>query len=146
MGIYTHLHKEHEDVKAIMNEILALGNDDSSQKKTLFRDLKNKLISHAKSEEIAFYNQIKGYPELCDKIEHAEQEHEEAESLLDELSDTELVGAAWQQKFIKLKEDVEHHIAEEENSVFYLANKRLDQEDSDKCEAEMKEVENELVS
>ncbi len=146
MSIYTYLHTEHEEVKAIMASIADMGDEDSTEKFSAFSELKEKLLTHAKAEETVFYDELKGFPELADKIDHAEHEHEEAETLLEELSDSSLRGSAWQQKFLKLKNDVEHHIEEEEKDVFKLAKERLYSEGSEVLEEDMKEAEKELLA
>ena len=121
MTIYSHLHREHDAIKKALNKITAFGKEDSAEKSLSFDELKIMLLTHAKAEEDAFYDKLKALPELQDKIKQSQEEHNEAESLLEELSQEHLAGADWQQKFLLLKDNIEHHIQEEEDNIFKLA-------------------------
>lgn len=143
MSIYEYLKHDHEEVKSLMNKIEAIGNEESEQRTELFNELKKKLILHAKSEEQAFYKPLRSFQETKDEVEHGKEEHEEAEDLLKELTDGSLKGAAWQQKFLSLKEAVEHHIEEEEGEIFDDARKVLDKHTEEEMETMMKKLKEE---
>lgn len=144
MNIYSHLHTEHEEIIELMNGIANCENEDDPQKFILFDDFKRLLLTHAKAEEEAFYNRLKDFSMLKDKIRLAKREHKDAENLLNDLSDKNLVGAAWQKVFMKLKADVEHHIQEEEGEVFSLAKSFLGAKNEDLIECDMEAKEKEI--
>ncbi len=138
MSIYTYLKEDHQQVKQLMNDIVAQGAEDSTKRDELFNELKEKLILHSKAEEQAFYQPLKAHQQTEDDVEHGEEEHEEAEALLEKLTQDNLKGADWQQTFLKLKSAVEHHIEEEENEIFADAKKVIDDKTAEEMEARMK--------
>jgi hemerythrin-like domain-containing protein len=145
MSIYSYLQEEHEEVKAIMNDIETLGDKTDESRTSLFAELKEKLLTHAKAEEKTFYETLRKYSEAKEKITHAKKEHQEVEMLLNELSSDQLHGAAWQQKFLKLKNAVEHHIEEEEGTIFTLAKQLIDPKTAEELENDMEEKELEVT-
>ena len=58
-------------------------------------------------------------------------EHKEAADLLDELTDLDMSSGGWLNKFKKLKDELEHHMDEEEAEVFKLARKLIDRKRAD---------------
>ncbi|MCH2547572.1 MAG: hemerythrin domain-containing protein [Alphaproteobacteria bacterium] len=144
MSIYSYLKKDHDEVKSLFNEIEQLGAESSEKRTSLFNQVKKKLILHSKAEEKVFYNPLKKYAEAKDEVEHGEEEHTEAEQLLEELTDPTLSGAAWAQKFKKLKEEVEHHIKEEEEDIFTIARRLLSEETARQMEEDMKRLKSEI--
>lgn len=145
MSIYTYLTQEHNEVKDLMNQIedFESGNENAEKRDALFNELKKKLILHSKAEEKAFYQPLKKFQETKEEVEHGKEEHQEAEQLLKELTEGSLNGAAWHQKFRKLKEAVEHHIEEEESEIFKDAQKVVDESTADRMEDAMKELKEE---
>lgn len=147
MSIYSFLKSDHKEIKNMMNAIESMGPEEQPQKEKKFNDLKRLLISHSKAEERIFYRPLEKFKQTQDDVKHAKEEHQEAEMILDELTDSQLKGRAWQQKFLKLKDIVELHIEEEETEVFSDAHKVLEGQTEDVMEekmsiAEKKELEN----
>ena len=125
MIIYSHLYDEHVTIKNLMEEIASYGGRDSDKKAAYFQELKSLLLIHAKAEEKAFYDHLKIYPELSDQITHALQEHELSSALTEELSQPSLKGERWHKTFLTFKHQVEHHIEEEEATLFKMAKARV---------------------
>lgn len=137
MSIYSHLQEDHQKIKNLMNKIEDIGFKEPKERNVLFNELKDKLMNHSKAEEKAFYQPLKNFKLTRGEIKHGEHEHEHAQTLLDELTNPELVGAAWFQKFKTLKAEVEHHIKEEENEIFPDAKKILNKSTSKMMEDAM---------
>ncbi len=137
MSIYSCLRKDHDEMRDLMKRIEALGPQETDARDNLFNILKEKVIVHSKAEEKAFYNPLKRFKDMKEEIEHGKEEHEEAEELLEELTDTSLGGTAWMQKFRSLKDALEHHMEEEENEIFSDAEEVLDAEREERMEREM---------
>lgn len=142
MSIYTFLKDDHKKMKKIMNQIDKMGPEADESKNESFNDLKKLLISHSKAEEKAFYTPLKKYDVNEAEVEHGAQEHEEVKELLVELTNRSLAGSAWQQKFKRLKNLVEHHIDEEESKIFSDAKSVLNEKDENLMEANMHIMEN----
>ena len=137
MSIYSHLKEDHREIMSLMDKIEQIGFEEPKERNTLFNELKDKLINHSKAEEKAFYQPLKQFRLTKGEVKHGEHEHEEAEHLLDQLTNPKLVGAAWFQKFKTLKSEVEHHINEEENEIFPDAKKILNKSTSNMMEEAM---------
>ncbi|UTF61096.1 hemerythrin domain-containing protein [Gilvimarinus sp. DA14] len=139
MSIYSYLKQDHEKIKQLLNEIDALGPEETPERSELFNRLKATVVVHSKAEEKAFYDPLKTAAKTHDEVEHGEQEHQEAEALLEELTDHQLAGAAWFQKFQTLKEALEHHIEEEEQEVFADAHEVVERAVAEKMEDNMRQ-------
>lgn len=138
MSIYTYLKQDHEKIQRLMNDIEALGAEESGERSKLFNQLKATIIVHSKAEEKAFYDPLKKHPKTKQEVNHSEEEHEEAEQLLTDLTDSSLTGAAWFQKFKVLKKNLEHHMREEESDIFADAKQVVDSKDADLMEQAMR--------
>jgi len=124
--IFQLLEKDHREVKSMMRQI-AEGNGDG-RRRQIFEKFKAELLAHSKCEEREFYTVLQRNDEISDKIEHAYEEHAEVEEGLQELSDMEEEDDEWMSKFAELREDLEHHIKEEEGELFPKAREILGEE------------------
>ena len=64
-------------------------------------------------------------PEGQEKARHSVSEHKEAVDLHGELDDTTFSSPGSLPRFRKLKEELEHHMDEEENEIFKRASKLI---------------------
>lgn len=128
MDIYSILKNDHEEVKSLLNELIALDEDDS-YRTVLVTQIEQALIPHVRAEESIFYNSIRA---LSDQTEvmHSFKEHMEAETLLRGLQFKEGVKMDWKSTAIKLKDALEHHMKEEEGKIFSEAKKIFSEEDA----------------
>jgi len=130
IGIYATLSKEHGEVASLMSELADTGNDDVERREDLFATIETELLAHAKAEDAVFYSAIADRDTTREKIEHAREEHQEVETLLEELGQMDITHQSWMNKFLKLEQSVEHHVQEEEHEVFARAQKLLSVEDA----------------
>jgi len=128
MDIYSILKDDHEEVKNLLNELIALDEDDS-YRAVLVTQIEQALVPHARAEESVLYNSIRA---LSDQTEvmHSFKEHMEAETLLRGLQFKEGVNMDWKSTAIKLKDALEHHIREEEGKIFSEARKIFTEEEA----------------
>ncbi|MGB3623903.1 hemerythrin domain-containing protein [Ketobacter sp. MCCC 1A13808] len=138
MSIFTYLKEDHREIQSLLEKIEQLGPESSAERDETFNQLKSKIILHSKAEERAFYNPLKESKRTKDEVEHGTEEHQEAETLLKELTDSSLVGSAWFQKFKTLKQALEHHIDEEETEIFSDAKKVMSDGEASQMEKDMK--------
>lgn len=128
MDIYTIIKNDHEEVKSLLNELIAL-NEDDSYRAVLVTQIEQTLIPHVRAEESVFYNSIRA---LSDQTEvmHSFKEHMEAEALLRGLQFKEGVKLDWKKMAIKLKDALEQHMTKEEGEIFSEARKIFSDEDA----------------
>jgi hemerythrin superfamily protein len=131
LGIYDTLAKEHGMVSSLMNQVLE---GDLETRTELFPRIYTELISHAKAEEKEFYSVLLEQEETRAKAEESLEEHEEIEDLLDRLNEMDKTSDTWLDVFSTLQATVEHHVKEEENELFPLAQKVIDGDQSKEIE------------
>lgn len=88
---------------------------------TLFEVLKNdhqEIAMLLNLEEMFFYPVIAQVDETHALTLEAYKEHNHIDQLLQELDDIAVPDDLWIAKFMALKENIEHHIAEEEQKLF----------------------------
>lgn len=87
----------------------------------LLRMLESELNVHELIEEKILYPALKVHPEGRDIVLEGFQEHHVADLILTELREVSRSDEQWGAKFNVLKENLEHHIQEEEGPMFRTA-------------------------
>lgn len=129
MQIYDILSREHLEVKALLNELVSL-KDNDEYRFVLVEEIKNALIPHSRAEEAAFYNTLRAVDADKSIVAHGFQEHLEAEALLRLLAVKEKANFDWKATAIKLKDALDHHVKEEETEIFAEARKMFSAEEA----------------
>lgn len=122
--IYERLREDHQTQRTLIDLVLKTKGD-SDGRRELFARLKSEALAHAAVEERVFYSTLMAQELTRDKAGHSVQEHNEAESIFDELADEDMSSPGWLQRFETLAEELRHHMDEEEHEVFQLAGKVL---------------------
>ena len=116
------LKSDHEKVKKLFNEIEA-----EEDQEAIFDQIKRTLEVHATIEEEIFYPAVKRArsEEVKDEIREAYEEHKQVKALLAAIAEISPDDESYSAKIKVLKEDVEHHVQEEEGEMFPDARKYL---------------------
>ncbi len=130
MLIYDALKKDHDKVKELLATLVTSSQADEDTRTSLIQKIRDELVPHARAEEAVFYNSLRSIEPAKDLVKNAYGEHLEAESLLRTLQGMEAADMNWKKTALKLKEAVEHHIREEEGSVFSAAKQLLIEEEA----------------
>ncbi len=120
----SQLRKEHRGVMAILNQL----QDGDGNKGELFSKLKQELVPHLKAEEKAFYPALMEKEGAREDTLEAFEEHHVTELLFKEIEKLPQTDERWNAKVKVLKELVNHHIKEEEHSVFKVAKEELEED------------------
>jgi hemerythrin superfamily protein len=131
MKIYDALMKDHEHVKELLNDLIALDDDDTEARAELVGEIRDELIPHARAEESILYNSMRALQEDNSEVMHGYKEHMEAETLLRALQVTDQVNLGWRKTAEKLKEALEHHIEDEETEIFAEAKELFSDEEAE---------------
>jgi iron-sulfur cluster repair protein YtfE (RIC family) len=118
------LKQDHATVKKLFAE----EEKSSGQKKAgVFEKIKAALEVHATIEEEIFYPAVKKArsENVKDEVREAYEEHKQIKSLLALIANITPADETWDAKVKVLKEDVEHHVGEEEGEMFPDAKKFL---------------------
>jgi iron-sulfur cluster repair protein YtfE (RIC family) len=121
------LKTDHAAVKGLFEKEGKLKKQDGEKKANLFNQIKAALEVHATIEEEIFYPAVKKArsENVKDEVREAYEEHKQIKSLLAQISSITSADETYDMKIKVLKEDVEHHIKEEEGEMFPDAKKFL---------------------
>lgn len=123
------LKQDHEKVKKLLEEL-----DSTTERAIKTREegvitLKQELTVHELIEEEIFYPALKEHAEAKEIVLEAYEEHDVVDTILSELEQTPVDDATWHAKFTVAKENLEHHIEEEEGPMFDQVRRVFDDEE-----------------
>jgi len=90
-------------------------------RRELLQTITSELNAHELIEEKILYPALKAHPEGRDIVLEGFQEHHVADLIVKELRALKVSAEQWGAKFKVLKENIEHHIQEEEGPMFRTA-------------------------
>lgn len=124
--IFDLLEKDHQKVKELFTQIEDSDEGDAETREKLFAQIKQELEVHTKFEEESFYPLAREKTGLADSIEDAYEEHAEAKTMLEELSEMESSEPEWMETISELADAIDHHVQDEESKLFPAARKAID--------------------
>lgn len=142
MDILALLKKDHENALLLFDEL-----DEAAEKSTkkqskqdhVFSQLRNELELHMLGEEEVFYPVLNEDADISPMIMEGIEEHRVIRMILAEMVNMPK-DEKWTAKLRVLRENVEHHIEEEEDDVFENAEGILDKEQRNEMGNRMAEV------
>jgi hypothetical protein len=129
MDPFELLKSDHRKVADLFDR---LESSSGKTKLSLFNQIKSELELHTHIEETIFYPALEKPEETHDLTLEAYEEHNVVKQLLTELSGARAANDEWEAKAKVLRENVEHHVNEEENELFDQAQDALSEEQLDK--------------
>jgi len=129
MNAFALLKADHEKVAGILESIEETTERAVKGRDELFAQLKSELDLHAMIEEEILYPALEEAEETRDIALEAYEEHRLVKQLLAELEAEPKDSEEWTAKFSVLKENVEHHVEEEEGEMFKKARQVLSEEE-----------------
>ena len=133
------LKTDHEKVSGIFEKLEETTERAEKTREELFMKLKQELDLHAHIEETIFYPVLKKAEETREITMEGIQEHHVVKTLLRELDATQVTSETWTAKLKVLKENVEHHVEEEEGEMFKQARTVLSKEQLEELGALMEQ-------
>lgn len=128
MDAITLLKEDHKKVSGIFSKLDETTERAAKTRDGLFAQLKQELDVHAHVEETIFYPVLKQEAKTRDITMEGFEEHHVIKVLLKELAGLSVETEQWTAKLKVLKENVEHHVEEEEDDMFKGARKVLSKE------------------
>jgi hemerythrin superfamily protein len=116
------LKSDHQKVKQLFAQFEAAG-EDETRKKALFNEIMRELQIHTKIEEEIFYPAVKKMD--SEMAVEAVEEHNIVDWIISQMKKLSPGDEKYDAKFTTLKENVEHHIDEEEKEMFPEAERKL---------------------
>ena len=112
------LKQDHHKAKEAIKNIEKTSDQATKERGELFQSLVDDLTVHERIEEEIFYPALEEQPKTKDLILESYVEHNVVDELTDEISTIELGDEKWLPTFKVFKENLEHHMKEEEDELF----------------------------
>jgi hemerythrin superfamily protein len=139
MDAIAMLKTDHDKVKRLLTELETTTERGVKTRAELFSTIKGELTVHEIIEEEIFYPALKSHPKAKDIVLEAYEEHHVVDLLMSELEELDVSDETWGAKAIVMKENVEHHIEEEEGDMFKQARQVFDRQELEDLGARMAE-------
>jgi hemerythrin superfamily protein len=118
MDVLTLLKEDHDRIKRMLEDGDKTTERGEKTRTELFARLKETLTAHEAMEEEVLYPALKAHPKAKDLTLEAYEEHHVVDLVMEELEATPVSDEQWGAKFTVAKENIEHHIEEEEGDMF----------------------------
>ena len=126
MDAFELLKADHKKVNELFDQLEAAT---GKAKLSVFAQIQSELELHTRIEETIFYPALEKPEETHDLTLEAYEEHKMVKTLLAKLSGAQAADDEWQAQAKVLRENVEHHVDEEENELFDKADDVLSDEE-----------------
>jgi hemerythrin-like domain-containing protein len=137
MDAIAMLKADHVKVKRLLNELESTTERGVKTRAELFATIKGELTIHEVIEEEIFYPALKSHPRAKDIVLEGYEEHHVVDQLMGELESLDVSDETWGAKATVMKENVEHHIEEEEGEMFPQARRVFDEQELEDLGARM---------
>src|SRR5438067_11797635 len=136
------LKDDHKKVEKIFSDLENKRDD----RRALFPELDRELTIHAEIEEKIFYPATKEAEPTRDLVLESIEEHKQIKMVLSDLEKTDNTTEVWGAALKVLKEDVMHHVGEEENELFPKVKKVLSKQQLEDLGTRMEELKMQLLA
>jgi hemerythrin superfamily protein len=136
------LESQHREVEKLFSQIEKA--KDNEKKTELFNEIADKLAVHAAIEEHHFYPAVKA-KRTEDILLEALEEHVTIKRTLADLMKIDADDETFDAKVKVLKEEIEHHVKEEESDLFPKVKKLIAEADLEVLEQQMVAEQEELI-
>jgi hemerythrin-like domain-containing protein len=134
---------QHEEVKELFKAYENASDDD--EKDDVFAEIADNLAAHSTIEEKLFYPAVY-VGELADQLKEAVEEHLSAKRVIADLLSMDVEDENFDAKVKVLKEQIEHHVEEEENELFKAVKQTLSNEELETLGVQMEQMFEQLMA
>jgi hemerythrin HHE cation binding domain-containing protein len=139
MDALTLLKDDHDKMRKLLTELESTTERGVKTREELYSTIKGELTVHEIIEEEIFYPALKEHPKAKDIVLEAYEEHHVVDTVMAELEETPVDDETWGAKAKVMKENVEHHMEEEEGEMFQKARQVFDRDELDDLGTRMEE-------
>jgi hemerythrin superfamily protein len=129
MNAMTLLKEDHQKVKKMLAELESTTERGVKTREELFTKVKQELVVHEAIEEEILYPALKDHPKTKEIALEGYEEHHVVDMVMAEIDGVAYDDEQWGAKFTVMKENLEHHIEEEEGEMFKQAKKVFDEDE-----------------
>ena len=119
------LKEDHAKVKKMLSELDETTERAVKTREAVFSQLKHDLEIHEAIEEEFLYPALKEHAKTRDIALEGYEEHHVVDEVMGEMLHLPVSDETWTAKFTVMKENLEHHIEEEEQDMFEKARRAL---------------------
>jgi hypothetical protein len=131
MNALTLLEDDHKKMRKLLEELETTTERGVKTREELFATIKGELMVHEAIEEEIFYPELKAHPKAEDIVLEGYEEHHVVDVVMAELEGLPVDHESWGAKAKVMKENVEHHMEEEEGEMFKQARAVFDRAELD---------------
>ena len=140
MNAISLLKTDHDRMKKLLEEGEKTTERGVKTRTELLGTIKQELTVHERIEEEIFYPALKSHPKARDVVLEGYEEHHVVDQVMGELEATDVSDETWGAKFKVMKENIEHHIEEEEGEMFKHARQVFDASELEQLGTRMEEL------
>jgi iron-sulfur cluster repair protein YtfE (RIC family) len=140
------LKDDHEKMKKLLSEAEQTTEQAVKTREELFTTIKEELTVHETIEEEIFYPALKEHPKTKEIALEGYEEHHVVDMVIAEIEGVPYDDEKWGAKFKVLKENIAHHIEEEERRMFPTTRAVLTNDELNELGVRMKVLKAELLS
>ena len=129
MNAISLLEEDHRKMKKLLSELESTTERGVKTREELFATVREELTVHETIEEEIFYPALKAHPKTKDIALEGYEEHHVVDLLMGELEDLDVADESWGAKAKVMKENIEHHIEEEEGDMFKKTRQVFDEDE-----------------
>lgn len=122
------LKEDHRTVLNLIKEIEQTSDTAVKTREKLFTKLFELIKKHEKMEEKVLYPAAEDKPEMHDLVKEAYEEHHVVDNILKEATKIAADSDDWKAKITVMRENLEHHIKEEEEALFPKVEQSFDKQ------------------
>ena len=126
MNALTLLENDHKKMRKLLEELESTTERGIRTREELYSTIKGELLVHEAIEEEIFYPALKEHPKAEDIVLEGYEEHHVVDVVMAELEGLPVDHESWGAKAKVMKENVEHHMEEEEGEMFKQARSVFD--------------------
>jgi hypothetical protein len=120
------MREDHRTMKKLMRQIESTTERAVKTREDLFARMTDELSAHEAMEEEIFYPALRDHKRAKEIVLEGYEEHHAVDVLVAELADVSYDDETWAAKFTVIRENIEHHIEEEEGEMFKRAQQVFD--------------------
>ena len=139
MNALTLLTNDHDKMKKLLAQLEATTERGVKTREELFATIKGELTIHETIEEEIFYPALKSHPKAKDIVLEGYEEHHVVDLVMGELERLDVSDESWGAKATVMKENVEHHMEEEEGDMFKKARQVFDRDELEELGTRMEQ-------
>lgn len=118
----TLLEADHRQIRQLLRRGESAGTD---SRQAILAEIKAMLQAHERMEEEVFYPALLENPSTRQIVLESYAEHHVVDEIMSEIEQTDVSDELWKARFTTMKENLEHHVEEEESELFKLTRMAL---------------------